>query len=202
MSLAAAARLRRTYLDCRYGQLHVHQAIPPGGGFDEATALLCVPGAAGLGRFFQALLAPLGTDRSIYAPDLPGCGESDHAIDAANAVDRAGTIDAVSAGKDALASAMQYALAMGDMLDSLCQRRVDVLCHAEGLATALALVALRKGGSVRRLVYSAPSPELRAQAQQLELPVHEVALAPANAARVSAASATQQLNDLIKYFGN
>jgi hypothetical protein len=29
------------------------------------------------GRFFLPRLAALGVDRSIYAPDLPGCGESD-----------------------------------------------------------------------------------------------------------------------------
>ena len=40
------ARLRRSYFDCRFGQLHVHQAIPAGGGFDEAPALVCLPGSA------------------------------------------------------------------------------------------------------------------------------------------------------------
>ena len=70
-------RVRRAYFECRYGQLHVHYAIPAGGGFDEATTLLCIPGAAGQGRFFRPLLLPLGRDRSVYAPDLPGCGESD-----------------------------------------------------------------------------------------------------------------------------
>jgi hypothetical protein len=32
-----APRLRRAYHDCRYGQLHLHNAIPAGGGFDELT---------------------------------------------------------------------------------------------------------------------------------------------------------------------
>ena len=35
--MKSLARLRRAYFDSRYGQLHVHQAIPPGGGFDEAV---------------------------------------------------------------------------------------------------------------------------------------------------------------------
>ncbi|MDE2250783.1 MAG: alpha/beta fold hydrolase, partial [Gammaproteobacteria bacterium] len=116
-----AARLRRTYFDCRYGQLHVHQAIPPGGGFDEATALLCIPGAAGEGRFFSALLGPLGADRSIYAPDLPGHGQSDP--------------PAVPAGCE------QHALALLDLLDALRQRRVDVLAHGAGAEIAAALAA-------------------------------------------------------------
>ncbi len=124
------ARLRRAYFDCRYGQLHVHQAIPPGGGFDEATPLLCIPGKQGTGRFFQSLLAALGADRSIYAPDLPGCGESD------------------SAGAEA--GAEQYALALTDLLDSLRQRQIDLLAHAEGAETAVAIEKLRPHGLVRQ----------------------------------------------------
>src|SRR5579863_7527706 len=74
-------RLRRAYFDCRYGQLHMRYAIPAGGGFDEATTLLCIPGAPGSGRFFAPLLLPLARDRSVYAPDLPGYGESDGAAE-------------------------------------------------------------------------------------------------------------------------
>ncbi|MGH8253570.1 MAG: alpha/beta fold hydrolase, partial [Steroidobacteraceae bacterium] len=132
------ARLRRTYFDCRYGQLHVYQAIPPGGGFDEATALLCIPGAPGEGRFFQDLLAPLGADRSIYAPDLPGCGMSD--------------------SPPAPFGAEQHALALLDLLDSLRQRRVDVLAHAAGAEIAVALAAARPNALVRRVVCSAVPP--------------------------------------------
>ena len=36
----AAVSLRRMYVDCRYGQLHLATAFPPSGGFDELTALL------------------------------------------------------------------------------------------------------------------------------------------------------------------
>src|SRR6202163_2590725 len=74
---ATEPRVRRAYYECRYGQLHVHYAIPAGGGFDEATPLLCIAGVPGSGRFFRPLLIPLGRDRCVYAPDLPGCGESD-----------------------------------------------------------------------------------------------------------------------------
>jgi pimeloyl-ACP methyl ester carboxylesterase len=175
------ARLRRTYFDCRYGQLHVHQAIPPGGGFDEATPLLCVPGAEGLGRWFEALMAPLGADRSIYAPDLPGRGMSD------------------SAGAGAGAS--EYATALIDMLDSLRQRRVDVLCVGEGAHTALALVAQRPAGLVRRLVfYAAPAP-LLAEARRLQLEFRELPLAAAAESVLPASLLSTQLNDLISFFG-
>ena len=55
----SSRRVRRAYFDYRYGQLHLHQAIPAGGGFDEATSLLCIPGSGGLGSFFRPLLLPL-----------------------------------------------------------------------------------------------------------------------------------------------
>ena len=44
--------MRRGYFECRYGQLHVHNAIPPGGGFEEGTALLCLHQSAASGRVF------------------------------------------------------------------------------------------------------------------------------------------------------
>ena len=126
-------RVRRSYFECRYGQLHVHHAIPASGGFDEATALLCLPGVPGSGRFFLPRLAALGVDRSIYAPDLPGCGESD--------------------APPPDAGAAHLAAALGDFLDSMRLRRVDLLAHGEGIGIALALVAAR-GTGVRRVVVS------------------------------------------------
>jgi pimeloyl-ACP methyl ester carboxylesterase len=175
------ARLRRTYFDCRYGQLHVHQAIPPGGGFDEAVAVLCIPGAPGRGRFFQALLAPLGADRSIYAPDLPGCGESD--------------------GAPGATGAEPHALACIDMLDSLRQRQIDVIAHDAGADVALALVALRPGTFVRRLVLSAASHIAVAKARSLGLEFRELPLAMAADEGVAAVTVTAQLNELVDFFG-
>src|SRR5438874_12161261 len=74
--IAAAARVRRSYFECRYGQLQVHNSIPPGGGFEEATPLLCLHDWPGSGRVFAPFLALAGADRSACAPDLPGLGES------------------------------------------------------------------------------------------------------------------------------
>jgi pimeloyl-ACP methyl ester carboxylesterase len=176
-----AARLRRTYFDCRYGQLHVHQAIPPGGGFDEATALLCIPGQLGEGRFFQALLGPLGADRSIYAPDLPGCGQSD--------------APAGPSGSE------QHALALLDLLDSLRQRRVDVLAHAAGTEVAVALAALRPGTLLRRVACSAPPPRALEALSQQGLEVRDVTLAKAVEAMSAGQAAAAQLHDLIEFFG-
>jgi pimeloyl-ACP methyl ester carboxylesterase len=176
-----AARLRRTYFDSRFGQLHVHQAIPPGGGFDEAVPVLCLPGAQGRGRFFQALLGPLGADRSIYAPDLPGCGESD-------------------GGSEARGPEPQ-ALACLDLLDSLRQRQVDVIAHAEGAATVIALARLRPGALLRRVALSAATPEASRQVRALGLESRELPLAGALDEAVSVESAAAQLDELVHFFG-
>ena len=134
---AAPPRVHRSYFECRYGQLHVHHAIPASGGFDEAPPLLCLPGAPGSGRFFLPRLAALGTDRSVYAPDLPGRGES----------------DAPPAG----AGPRELAAAMGDFLDSMRLRRVDLLAHGEGVAVAAALLDARPE-AIGRIVVSGAEP--------------------------------------------
>ncbi len=179
-----AARLARSYFNCRFGQLHVHQAIPPGGGFDEATALLCVPGARGDGRFFRELLGPLGADRSIYAADLPGFGGSDAPESAA-----AGT------------EAGQYALALADLLDTLHQRRVDVLAHGAGAETALALAGLREGALLRRLLFSAAAAPALQRARALGLDFRELALAGAEDEALSPATVTLRLPELFEFLG-
>ncbi len=119
----ASPRLRRAYFECRHGQLHVHNAIPDGGGFDELTTLICLHGSAGSGRMFLELSKRLGTSRSIYSPDLPGCGESDNAA--------------------APLSPGAYADAIGDFLDSMRFRQVDLLGAGAGAAVAAELAASR-----------------------------------------------------------
>jgi pimeloyl-ACP methyl ester carboxylesterase len=139
-------RVRRAYFDCRYGQLHMRYAIPAGGGFDEATTLLCIPGPPGSGRFFAPLLTPLGRDRSVYAPDLPGCGESDGA-------------------PESLTPA-SIAEALGDFLDAMHMRHIDVLAHDSGVAVATALLQQRPT-QVGRVVVSPDTDAVRAEARTL-----------------------------------
>jgi pimeloyl-ACP methyl ester carboxylesterase len=124
-------RQRRGYFECRYGQLHVHNAIPPGGGFDEGTSLLCLHPAAMSGRVFLKLMGIMGRERSVYAPDLPGCGESD--------------------APEGRASAADYAGAIGDFLESMRLRQVDVLGYHAGALVAIDL-AIARPQQVRRLV--------------------------------------------------
>jgi len=123
--------LRKMYVDCRYGQMHLHTAFPSSGGFDERTPLVCIHPGPLSGRVFRALLPVMGQDRSIYAPDLPGCGESDPA--------------------EAAPSIAEYAAAVGDLLDSLRLRQADVLGYQAGSLVAAEL-ALSRPSQVRRVV--------------------------------------------------
>jgi pimeloyl-ACP methyl ester carboxylesterase len=124
-------RLRRAYYDCRYGQLHLHNAIPSGGGFDELTSVVCVHGSNETARVFVPLLGILGLERSVYAPDLPGYGESDPAAGQSS----------VEAGVHALA----------DFLDSMRIRSVDLLARGDGAEIAQRL-AKQRGAGVRKVV--------------------------------------------------
>jgi pimeloyl-ACP methyl ester carboxylesterase len=122
--------LRRAYFDCRFGQLHVRTAFPNTGGFDERTALVLLHPSPLSSRAFAPLLAELGTDRSLYAVDLPGYGESD-------APPREPSIG-------------DYAAAIGDLLDGLRLREVDLLGWQAGSAVAVEL-AVARPTQVRRL---------------------------------------------------
>lgn len=130
MSVRPAPRLRRAYFDCRYGQLHVHNAIPSGGGFDELTTLVCIHGAGTTGRVFASVLADLGQERSIYALDLPGAGETDAAAG----------VSAVEAGVNAV----------GDFLDSMRIRIVDLVAYTDG-GTIVRRLAAARPNQVRRV---------------------------------------------------
>jgi len=116
-------RLRRAYFECRHGQLHVHNAIPVGGGFDELTTVLCLHAAGATGRSFLELSKRLGRTRSVYSPDLPGEGESDAA--------------------PAPPATEGHAEAIADFLDSMRFRQVDLLGHGSGAAVAVELALLR-----------------------------------------------------------
>jgi pimeloyl-ACP methyl ester carboxylesterase len=132
-SPAVTVHLRKMYVDCRYGQQHVHTAFPSNGGFDERTPLICIHPGPLSGRVFRALLPDLGQDRSVYAPDLPGCGESD-----------------ASESPPAIAD---YAAAVGDLLDTLRLRQVDVLGYQTGSLVAAEL-ALARPEQVRRVIFA------------------------------------------------
>jgi pimeloyl-ACP methyl ester carboxylesterase len=131
-----APRLRRSYFECRFGQLHVHHAIPAGGGFDEAPSLLCIHSSGKTGRQFQHLLPVMGLDRSVYAPDLPGAGESDSPVHS-----RPGVAD--------------HSTALADFLQSMRFRQVDIFAYGDAAAIAVAL-ACACSAQINRVVLLNP----------------------------------------------
>lgn len=177
---ASEPRVRRAYFDCRYGQLHVHYAIPAGGGFDEATALLCIAGAPGSGRFFRPLLTPLGRDRCVYAPDLPGCGESDPVPSHASSAD--------------------LAAALGDLLDSMHLRHIDLLAHESGVAIALA-IAQQRPSQIGRVVLSPDTEPVRSEARLLRQPSLVIDLRAAEASGHDGAALERQATQLRTFLG-
>ena len=179
-SVPSDARVRRAYFDCRYGQLHIHYAIPGGGGFDEATPLLCLPGSPGSGRFYAPMLASLGRDRSAYAPDLPSCGESDPV-----------------GGHVAPADAAQ---ALYDFLDSMHLRHVDLLAHEDGVTVALAMLEMRPA-HVGRLVLSPPTEALQSHVRSLRHATLLIDLAAGQNGASSDAPLEQQAAQLREFLG-
>jgi pimeloyl-ACP methyl ester carboxylesterase len=123
--------LRRAYFESRYGQLHVHYAIPAGGGFDESTTLLCLHQSPMSARVFDPLLKLLGRDRSVYAPDTPGYGESD--------------------APPTKPSIADYAATLLEFVDNMRLRKVDLLGYHTGALIA-AEIAVTRPELVRRLV--------------------------------------------------
>jgi pimeloyl-ACP methyl ester carboxylesterase len=141
---ASQVHVRRAYADGRHGQLHLTTAYPSGGGFDERTPLICLHPAGSSGSWFRLLLPELGKDRSVYAPDLPAHGQSDPTT-------------------GALLGVTDYIAAMGDFIDSMRLRTVDLLGHGLGAAVAGEL-ATQRPGQVRRVVVVADEAGNSAQA--------------------------------------
>jgi pimeloyl-ACP methyl ester carboxylesterase len=126
----AAVRTRRAYFDCQFGQLHVRTAFPTTGGFDEGVTLICLHSREGSSRSFARFLPEIADERSVYAPDLPGFGESDVAPSFGHA---------------------DAARSVSDLSNDLRLRQIDLLGVRFGAAVALELAAARPE-VVRRVV--------------------------------------------------
>ena len=127
---AQAVRTRRAYFDCRFGQLHVRTAFPATGGFDEQVTLICLHADQSSSRAFARFLPEIADERSVYAPDLPGFGESD---------------------PSPTGSFAEAAGAVSDLADDLRLRQIDLLGIHSGARAALDLAAARPA-LVRRLI--------------------------------------------------
>ena len=141
--------------------------MPPGGGFEEGTPILCLHDMPGSGRVFTRFLALAGEDRSVYAPDLPGCGESD--------------------GPSRALAAPEYAAAVGDFLDSIRLRNLAVLGLRAGAIPAAELALARPNQVSRVILVSVPlltEAERQAGCSPALAPAPgEAALRPTEAAR-------------------
>jgi pimeloyl-ACP methyl ester carboxylesterase len=153
-ALRVIVRTRRAYFDCKFGQLHVRTAFPTTGGFDEQVTLFCLHPSDASSRAFSGILPQLADVRSVYAPDLPGYGESDS-----------------SPGR----SIPDAASAISDLANELRLRQIDLLGVQYGAEVALELAAARPE-LVRRLVLAAaPSAERLSVAKQQRLLVDAAA---------------------------
>jgi pimeloyl-ACP methyl ester carboxylesterase len=162
---AALARVRRGYFESRFGQLHLHNSMPPGGGFEEGTPVLCIQDLTGTGRAFAPFMALAGRDRSVYAPDLPGLGESDP--------------------PGLQATVADYAAALGDFLDTMRIRRLHVLGNRAGALIGAELALARPEQIAALVMVSVP---LAAPGQRHPFPLE----APASdSQRMLAAALTQ-----------
>ena len=168
--MTSEVRARRAYFDTRFGQLHVRTAFPGTGGFDEHTTLVCIHAlrptvGAASSRVFAPLLTLIATDRSVYAPDRPGCGESDGSAE----------------GECAAA----HAQAMTDLAADLRLRKIDLLGVEDGCEVAVEM-ALSMPELVRRVVLvrgvagSATATAATSRAAQIKQPTLALPLDPAD----------------------
>lgn len=163
---AEAVRTRRAYFDCRFGQLHVRTAFPTTGGFDEGVTLFCLHPDQSSSRAFTRFLPEIADVRSVYAPDLPGCGESD---------------------PSPTLSFAEAAAAISDLADDLRLRQIDLLAIHGGAGAAMDLAAARPA-LVRRLVLAGVSATDRFPAlQQPALIMRTRFETPADIAKLKAA---------------
>lgn len=131
MVMPTTVHIRRSYAESRYGQLHMTTAYPSGGGFDERVPVLCLHPSGSSSAYFAALMPELGRDRSVYAFDLPGYGNSDKPT-----------------GEWSLT---EIASVLGEFADTLRLRNFDVLGVQLGALLATEL-AVTRPAQVRRMV--------------------------------------------------
>jgi pimeloyl-ACP methyl ester carboxylesterase len=168
-----AVRTRRAYFDCKFGQLHVRTAFPTTGGFDEQVTLFCLHPVDGSSRTFSRFLSELAEVRSVYAPDLPGYGESD---------------------SSPMRSIADAAAAISDLANDLRLRQIDLLGIQYGAEVALELAAARPELARRLVLAGVPTADRLSVVKQQRLMIDVAdngvdpfdAAAPALAKHISA----------------
>lgn len=126
------APVRRQYVDSRFGQSHVHLAVPA---TTTRPALVCLHMSPWAAVSFVPLLREMGQDRTAIAVDTPGYGNSDAPQNQPSVAD--------------------YAASMGDVIDRLQLGHIDVMGERTGAKVALEL-ARQRPTQVRRVVLVSP----------------------------------------------
>ncbi len=128
--------IERRYVDCRYGQLHIHTVRPLNPAKQTKNPILCLHPSPASGRYYRDLIADLGKDRLAIAADTPGYGESD----------RPSAVPEMSGYSGAMADALD-ALSFGQNENYL---KVDLLGYHTGCIIAVDL-AIARPDLVRKL---------------------------------------------------
>lgn len=139
------SRIRRQYLDARFGQLHLRLAAPAAAA--GRRPLLCFHLSPVSGAIYENLLLDMGRDRLCIAPDTPGYGASDP--------------------PGAPPEIADYAAAMGDVMDLLGIETADCLGYHTGSKIALQL-ALQRPAAIRHLVLISTPVYTAAEAAQMQ----------------------------------
>ncbi|MDX2223786.1 MAG: alpha/beta hydrolase [Rhodospirillaceae bacterium] len=117
---SAAAPVRRAYAPAWTGQVHLREAGTRGQG---RRALMCFHPSLASSLYYEPLLAEMGQDRFVVAPDIPGYGMSD--------------------APPAQPTVADYARAMADAADALGLADFDILGAHTGAKIGVELALLR-----------------------------------------------------------
>lgn len=127
------AKMRKTYVDGRFGQMHVRMAGEKGKG---KRPLVCFHLSPASGVVYENWIQEMGRDRWALAPDTPGYGMSDPPSSPPEIKD--------------------FAAAMGDMMDALGIGEVDVMGYHTGSKIAVETARQRPDKVKHVVMVSAP----------------------------------------------
>jgi pimeloyl-ACP methyl ester carboxylesterase len=122
-------RITRHYVEGRFGQIHYRQALP--NGTSEKPALLLFHMSPYSSVIYENFMRVMGHDRQVIAVDTPGFGNSDAPPSPPDIAD--------------------YAAAVGDLMDALKLRGVDLMGYHTGSMIALDL-CLQRPTHIRNIV--------------------------------------------------
>ena len=125
--------LKRDYSNCRFGQIHYRIVS---NNDSSKRPLICFHLSPNSSRVYNPIISILGEQRTCIAADTPGFGESDSPISPPNIQD--------------------YAASMGELVDNLNFKEIDVMGYHTGSKIALTL-ALQRPKQIKKIILiSAP----------------------------------------------